>query len=151
MKYIPKDNIYFSAVCLHFFTNILAVCLLFLGREIDEMAEGEDNANDINDDENYSFEQEEGDTDLTYMNDYYEVSEGLFTFFTFCLHFDQLFVSAVCLFFFVDNDQEVISGDDLYYEEEYEKGGYGLFTFFRKYQQFVYILISCLFILIFRC
>ena len=52
-----------------------------INTEIDEMAEEDNtNNNDVNaDDENYSFEQEEGggDTDLNYS----EVSEGLFTFF----------------------------------------------------------------------
>ena len=69
-----------------------AVCLLFQGREIDEMAEDNTNNNNINDEENYSFEQEEGGSDLTY----YEVSEGLFTFF----HQFQLFVYILisCLF-----------------------------------------------------
>ena len=51
-----------------------------INTEIDEMAEEDNtNNNDENaDDENYSFEQEEGgeDTDLNYS----EVSEGLFTF-----------------------------------------------------------------------
>ena len=86
MKYTYLKIIFIFQLFVYIFSQILAVCLLFQGREIDEMAE--DNANDINDDENYSFEQEEGDTDLTY----YEVSEGLFTFFNVCLHFDQLFV-----------------------------------------------------------